>query len=65
MDLIIDLLPILIPFVVIEIAIRVYCIIDMRKPERKLAMLSLQVWTIVVALVTFAWVVYLLVGKEE
>ena len=65
MELLLDLLPILIPFVIIEIGIRVYCIIDIHKPERKVLLVSKTVWTVLIAVVTLAWVVYLLGGRES
>ena len=64
MESLIDLLPILIPFLVIELGVRIYCIIDVNKPEREVLLVNKTVWTVLIALVTFAWVVYLLGGKK-
>ena len=64
MDILIELLPILIPFFIIELSVRVYCIIDIYKKDRQVLLLTKNVWTILIALVTFAWVVYLLAGRK-
>ncbi len=59
----VDLLPILIPLFVIEIAARIYAIVDIHKPERATNLLGKTAWTIIVAVISFGWVVYLLGGR--
>ena len=58
-----DLLPVLIPLVILEIAIRIYAIVDIHKEERKTILLGKTAWTVLVALVNFAWVVYFIGGR--
>jgi len=64
-DEIMEILPILIPLVLIEIAIRIYAIIDIFKEERETLLLSKKVWAIIVALINFGWVVYLVAGRKD
>ncbi len=63
METLIELLPILIPFMIIEIVARVYAIVDIYKPERATNLLGKTAWTVLIILVNFAWVVYLLGGR--
>ena len=65
MDVLIELLPILIPFIVIETGLKIYCIHNIFTTERRLVGLGKLGWTLIVALVSFGWVVYLVVGREE
>lgn len=68
MELILELLPILIPIVIIELGLRVYAIIDIVKLEEKeikTRWFKPVVWIIIVAVVNLAWIVYLVAGKEE
>jgi len=68
MDVFIEILPYLIPLVIIELSIRVYTIVDITKLKKngiKTRWFSDVVWIIIVAVVNFAWLVYFLFGKEE
>ncbi len=65
MEAFLEILPFILPFILINIAIQVYVIIDIHKEERNVILLSKTWWTVVVVLVSFAWVVYLLAGREE
>ena len=60
-----DLLPIIIPIIVIELGIRVYAILDIYKQERNVLYISKLAWALIVGIVTFGWVAYFLVGKES
>ncbi len=51
------------PLIVLDFGMRIYAIVDMHKPERKLKHLNKTVWILLVALFSFAWVVYLLIGR--
>ncbi len=59
-----ELLPILIPLGILEIAIRIYAIEDIHKEERKPVLFGKTAWTVLVALVSFAWVVYFIGGRD-
>ncbi|MFH5881706.1 MAG: PLDc N-terminal domain-containing protein [Candidatus Izemoplasmataceae bacterium] len=60
-----ELLPILLPIMAIELAIRIYAIIDIYKKERNVLYIPKIAWAIIVGLVTFGWVAYFLAGKES
>ncbi len=65
METIIELLPILLPIFLLNLAVQIYCVIDIHKEERKVLLMSKTAWTIVVLLINIAWVVYLLAGREQ
>ncbi len=60
------LLAALAPLVLIDLAMVVYCVIDLYKPERRVRGGNKLVWLLVILLVgTLGWIVYLLAGREE
>lgn len=68
MDLLMELLPVLIPIILIDLGLRIYAIVDivsLEKKEIKTRWFSPVVWIIIVAVVSLAWLVYLVAGKEE
>ncbi|HEU4783583.1 MAG TPA: PLDc N-terminal domain-containing protein [Ktedonobacterales bacterium] len=55
-----------IPLVIIDLAMVVYCIVDLFKPDRKVRGNNKLVWLLVILLVsTLGWLIYLLAGREE
>lgn len=55
-----------IPLVLIDLALVIYCVIDLYKPERRVKGGNKLVWLLVILLVsTFGWLAYLLFGREE
>lgn len=68
MELLLDLLPILIPLVVLEIGMRIYAIVDIIKLENKdmkTRWMQPVWWIVIVAVINFGWLFYILAGKEE
>lgn len=56
----------LIPLVLIDLAMVIYCIVDLYKPDRRVKGNNKLVWLLVILLVsTFGWLAYLLFGREE
>ena len=54
------------PLVLIDLAVVIYCIVDLYKPDRRVRGGSKLVWLLVILLVsTLGWVAYLLIGREE
>ena len=54
------------PLVLIDLAVIIYCIIDLYKPDRRVRGGNKLVWLLVILLVsTLGWVAYLLIGREE
>ncbi|HEX5159934.1 MAG TPA: PLDc N-terminal domain-containing protein [Ktedonobacterales bacterium] len=55
-----------IPLVIIDLAMVIYCIVDLFKPDRKVRGDNKLVWLLVILLVsTLGWLIYLLAGREE
>ncbi|HEX9039058.1 MAG TPA: PLDc N-terminal domain-containing protein [Ktedonobacterales bacterium] len=60
------LLAALAPLVLIDLAVVIYCVIDLYKPDRRVRGGNKLVWLLVILLVsTLGWIAYLLVGREE
>jgi len=56
----------LIPLVVIDLAVVIYCIVDLYRADRRVRGGNKTVWLLIILLVsTLGWVLYLLVGREE
>lgn len=56
----------IIPLVLIDLAMVIYCIIDLYKPDRRVKGGNKLVWLLLILLVsTFGWLAYLLFGREE
>ncbi|HEU5438343.1 MAG TPA: PLDc N-terminal domain-containing protein [Ktedonobacterales bacterium] len=56
----------LIPLVLIDLGMVIYCVVDLYRPDRRVRGGNKLVWLLVILLVsTFGWVIYLLVGREE
>ncbi len=60
-----QLLLLLMPIALIELGFKIYAIIDIHKQERKVRHISKIAWTLIVALISFAWIVYLLIGRDD
>jgi len=61
---IIDLLPLILPIVIIEIGLRIYAIFDIYNPNRVIKGNKI-IWVLVTALVSLGWLVYFLFGRDE
>jgi glucose uptake protein GlcU len=56
----------IVPLVVIDLGIVIYCVVDLYKPDRRVRGDNKTVWLLVILLVsTLGWVAYLLVGRED
>jgi len=62
---IIEILPILLPLLAIELGMRIYAVVDIHKKTRETLLVSKTVWTVIVLLISFGWVVYLLAGRKD
>jgi hypothetical protein len=65
MEVILSLLPLLIPLFLLELGFRIYAILDIIKPERRVKGDNKIVWIIVIAAINFGWIFYLLLGRED
>ncbi len=56
----------IIPLVLIDLGMVIYCIVDLFKPDRRVKGNNKLVWLLVILLVsTLGWIIYLLAGREE
>ena len=56
----------LIPLVLLDLGMVIFCIIDLYRPNRQVRGGNKLVWLLVILLVsTLGWIIYLLAGREE
>lgn len=56
----------LLPLVLIDLGVVIYCVVDLFRPDRRVRGGNKIVWLLIILLVsTFGWVAYLLVGRED
>ncbi len=60
-----NILPLLIPLILIDLAFKIYSIVDIVNEDRKVKGGNKIIWLIVVVLVSYGWVIYLIFGKDE
>lgn len=65
LEFIFDLLPLLIPIILIDLAFRIYVIVDILKEDRVVKGGNKIVWIVVSMVINFGWVIYLIFGKDE
>lgn len=68
MERFIELLPILIPIIVLELGMKIYAIIDIVRLENKGLKTRWNkptLWIILVGVVNLWWIAYFIFGKEE
>jgi len=65
LDSIQELVPLLLPIILIDLGFRIYAIIDIIKDERKVRGNNKIIWLLVIALINFGWVVYFLIGRDD
>jgi hypothetical protein len=64
-DRMIELWPILLPVILVELGFRVYALYDILKKNRLTNAFPKWFWTLVVATVSFGWIFYLLAGRSD
>ena len=65
LETLIDILPLIIPIILIDIVFKIYVIIDILKVDRKVKGGNKVVWIVVSMVINFGWVIYLIFGKDE
>jgi len=62
-----EILPILIPFVLLELGLRIFAIINILKAKSKGITLRWDptIWIVIVAFVNFGWLMYFVIGKTD
>ncbi|MEC9485821.1 MAG: PLDc N-terminal domain-containing protein [Candidatus Izemoplasma sp.] len=62
----IELLPLLIPIILIDVGIRIYALVDLLKPDRIVTINNNKiVWILIIAIVNFGGFIYLLFGRKS
>lgn len=62
---ILDLLPLLLPILLIDWGFKVYAIIDIFKEDRVVKWNNKIIWVLVSVLINFGWIFYFLFGRDE
>jgi len=65
MDSLQEVLPIIIPIILIDLGFRIYAIIDLIKVDRLVRWDNKIIWVVIIALVNFGWVFYFLFGRDD
>jgi len=60
-----NILPLLIPIVLIDLGFRLYAIIDIIKEDRKVKGDNKIIWVVAIAIINFGWIVYFLFGRDD
>jgi hypothetical protein len=56
----------LLPLVLIDLGMEVYCIVDLYRPERRVRGDNKTVWLLIILIVSMlGWLAYLLAGRED
>ncbi len=53
------------PIFLLDLGFKIYAVIDIFKVEREVRHISKVAWAVIVLIVSFAWIVYLLIGRED
>jgi len=60
-----DILPLLIPIILIDVVFKIYAIIDILKEDRVVKGGNKIVWLLVSLLINYGWVIYFIFGRDE
>jgi len=60
-----NILPLLIPLILIDFGFKIYSVIDIINEDRKVKGGNKIVWIAVVVLINFGWIFYFIFGKDE
>lgn len=60
-----EVLPLLLPIILIDLGFRIFAIVDIIKEDRRVKGNNKIIWLLVIALINFGWVIYFLLGRDE
>jgi len=63
----VDMLPILIPYIIFEIGLRIVAVLNILKAKREGVQLRFDptIWIVIVAFINFGWLLYFIIGRAE
>ncbi|WP_343089440.1 PLDc N-terminal domain-containing protein, partial [Methanocalculus natronophilus] len=53
------------PIILIDLGFKIYAVIDIFKVEREVRHISKIAWAVIVLIISFTWIVYLLIGRDD
>jgi len=65
MDEITQVLLLILPLILVELGMRIFAILDILKDERRVLGNKKIIWILVSGVITFGWIVYFAIGREE
>ena len=61
----IELLPLFIPIILIDLGFKIYAFIDIMKEDRRVRWNNKIAWILISILINYGWIFYFLFGREE
>lgn len=67
MEALTEMLPILIPYLIIELGLRVFALISVLKAKTKGIELRFDpiIWVVIVVFINFGWLIYFIFGRKD
>jgi len=60
-----EILPLLLPIILIDLGFRLFAIIDIIKEDRHVKGNNKIIWVVGIAIINFGWIIYFLFGRED
>jgi len=60
-----NILPLLLPIVIIDLGFRIFAIVDIIKEDRRVKGDNKILWVIGIAIINFGWIIYFLFGRDD
>ena len=60
-----NILPLLIPIILIDLVFKIYAVVDILKVDREVKGGNKIIWILVTVLINYGWVIYFIFGKDE
>ena len=64
-EMIQNVLPLVIPLILIDLVFKIYAIVDILKEDREVKGGNKIIWILVAVLINYGWVIYFIFGKDE
>ena len=65
LEMIQDVLPLIIPLILIDLIFKIYAVVDILKVDREVKGGNKIIWILVSMLISYGWVIYFIFGKDE